>query len=128
MRLGKLYCVYTLRVVGERYPFYVGKSYKNSTRFLDHATEAKSGKDSPKNRKIRQAWSQNKTIITQIVLLTEDEDEAYKMEHFLVTFYGRRDNKTGNLTNQTDGGKGTKGTVKKKKKIVSRKKLSSVGN
>lgn len=118
MKSSKLYCVYTLRVHGERFPFYVGKSYVGSSRIEDHITSAKND-TSPKAKRMRKAWADNKKIIHEVVLLTEDEEEAFKMEAFLVLFYGRRDNKTGRLTNQTNGGKGTTGLVrpKKKKKI-----------
>lgn len=118
MKSSKLYCVYTLRVHGERFPFYIGKSYVGSSRIEDHITSAKND-TSPKAKRMRKAWADNKKIIHEVVLLTEDEEEAFKMEAFLVLFYGRRDNKTGRLTNQTNGGKGTTGLVrpKKKKKI-----------
>jgi hypothetical protein len=49
--------------------------------------------------------------ITKIVLETNNENEAFNKEKELIKLYGRRDLKTGSLTNLTAGGDGGAGRV-----------------
>lgn len=99
-------------------PFYVGKGcyQKNYYRCLDHIKEAAGikkpkGKNRHKYNRIQKILNQNQTPIIKIIFETPDEQIAFDKEKTLIKFYGRRNLKTGSLTNLTDGGEGIAGKV-----------------
>jgi len=88
-------------------PFYVGKG-KND-RMLHHLKSKK--KDNLHKyytiQKIRKETRNDPLIEIYVDNLLEED--ALSVEKNLIKFYGRRDNKTGVLTNMTDGGEGVNG-------------------
>lgn len=90
-------------------PFYVGKGSR--ARCLDHFREiiTKTAKNKHKANTIKKILQQSEDVIIDIVFVTEDEQECFTKEKELIKQYGRRDAKTGILTNQTDGGEGGTG-------------------
>lgn len=87
-------------------PFYVGKG--TGTRYLDHFKEAITNKthNKYKTNTIRKILNQNQEILIEIVFESNNEKECYDEEIELIKFHGRKNNKTGILTNLTDGGEG----------------------
>ena len=117
------YSVYELWIAGEEHPFYVGKGLQG--RPYKHLDAARKGEKSHKSNKIRKAWRENLPIIIKHVLRTDIEQEAFNEEKRLISYYGRRDKKTGELINVTDGGEGTSGhvhTEESRKKMKERRK------
>jgi hypothetical protein len=74
-------------------PYYIGKG-KNGREFAEHKVKI------PKNR-------------SHIVYLETQLTElgAFALERRMIRWYGRKDNHTGILRNQTDGGEGASGAV-----------------
>lgn len=117
-------------------PFYVGKGYykKRYLRYLDHIKEALgiknyNGKNYHKRNRIKKILNQNKYPIIKIVFESENEQEVFNKEKELIKIYGRRDLKTGSLTNLTEGGEGSSGyifTAEARQKIS--KRVSGTGN
>lgn len=111
-------------------PFYVGKGKdsKRSKRYLEHIKRAmglKQFKDNNKHKlnRIRKIILTGFKPEIRIVFKTCDESEAFEKEKELISFYGRRDKKTGSLTNLTDGGDGCSGrhfSEEERKKIALR--------
>ena len=60
----------------------------------------------------------------EIIANNLSQEDAFELEEFLISLYGRRDNKTGILCNLTDGGEGRKNIIVS---LDTRKKLSKVG-
>ena len=86
-------------------PFYIGKGSGN--RAYIHLNESKSSTcNGYKYNTTRAIIKENKE--PKIILLAEflKEDEAYELEKHLIDLIGRKDNKTGLLTNLTAGGLG----------------------
>lgn len=88
-------------------PFYVGKG--QGERYKDHFKE-KSGNRHKQNT-LRKIANQGDSVIVKIVFSSQEESEALKFEMDLIKLYGRRDNRTGILTNLTEGGEGVSGRV-----------------
>ncbi|MFA7099492.1 MAG: NUMOD3 domain-containing DNA-binding protein [Eubacteriales bacterium] len=107
---GQFY-TYILSSAGK--PFYIGKGGggRKGFRIESHIKEAKLNKHKNcfKIKVIRKMIRNNKEIDYGIALFTKDEEMAFDKEMELINFYGRRDKKTGILTNMTDGGEGTSG-------------------
>lgn len=106
----KVFYVYALYIEGEDNPFYIGKTYRGAARLSKHLNEVNSGSTLLKARKMRKAICSNKKIYEKIIFETTDESDAFRKEQELIALYGRIDNKTGILTNHTDGGEGMSGT------------------
>lgn len=92
-------------------PFYIGKGKKN--RAMDHINEA-SYPDTKKSNKhklntIREILSNNGEVIIKYIDTNLTEKLAFELEMFIIELLGRRDKKTGILTNLTDGGEGFSG-------------------
>lgn len=108
-------------------PFYVGKGKDRPgcIRYEDHFKKALgiknfSDKNYHKLNRIRKIIRTGSQPEVKIIMETEDELVAFEKEIELIKFYGRRDKKTGSLTNMTDGGEGQSGYVyseERKRKI-----------
>ncbi len=101
-------------------PFYVGKGTLSTSGYRRpevHIEYAKGLIDRPydlnghKLNRIRKILSLGYDPEIRIVFKTDSEQEAFQKERELIKFYGRRDLKTGCLTNMTDGGDGGSGRV-----------------
>lgn len=104
-----IFYVYQLRAEIEECPFYIGKGQGN--RKYQHYQHARKGKKSLKDSKIRKYEGANIKVLSEVIFESENEDECFALEIELIKAYGRRDRKTGCLTNQTDGGEGRSGTT-----------------
>lgn len=60
----------------------------------------------------------------EIIAKNLTQKDAFELERFLISLYGRRDNKTGILCNLTDGGEGRSNIIVN---LDTRKKLSKAG-
>lgn len=106
-----MFYTYILRHPETNQAFYVGKGQGN--RCLWHITEAKQKKHNynPNNYKlnvIRGILNKNLEVVIQKIE-APSEQHAIEMEMLLIAMYGRKDIKTGCLTNCTDGGDGASG-------------------
>lgn len=120
-------------------PFYVGKgSYSRKlssrNRLTEHLYEAKAALDKKRKRNhkintILKILRDGYNIIFKVVFESDDEDKILLKEKELIKLYGRRDNRTGILTNLTDGGEGVSGFIYPEwmKKIIG-KRRKGVGN
>lgn len=108
--LGKPICLkhYTYMLVDptSKKPFYVGKG--SGKRYLDHFKEAivDNGVNKYKTNTIKKILQSNKNVIVEIVLTSDNPNDCYNQEMSLIAQYGRKNNKSGILTNLTDGGEG----------------------
>ena len=129
------YYVYELWDPIKHEPFYVGKGTVGSKypRYACHLKGAfykKNGKyknNSHKDHRIRKIISQGYTPEIKIVLEIEEEELAFDKEKELIKLYGRRDLKTGSLTNKTEGGDGVSGRISTEKEKL-KKRLSHLGS
>ncbi|RWZ87207.1 MAG: hypothetical protein EO766_11795 [Hydrotalea sp. AMD] len=107
--------VYQLRAENEELPFYIGKSFDGSKRYIEHCHSARCKTNSCyntlKSKKIRKLWKQQLVFVEEILAVVENEELALILESELIKKYGRRDNKTGILCNHTDGGEGGYGKI-----------------
>jgi hypothetical protein len=95
-------------------PFYVGKGtiidkYGRKYRRISDHLNLLDESNIFKNRIIRKINKLNLEVKTVIYEQFKVEDDALKVEIELIKLYGRRNNKTGILTNLTDGGEGSSG-------------------
>lgn len=113
MNIYQQYIVYQLIDPRSNTPYYVGFS-STLTRPLDHLGETQqwlSGKKLPhpnyfKMSKIRDILNEGYEFKYEIIFSSDDPDAAYAKEVEMIAFYGRRDIKTGILTNMNAGGRG----------------------
>jgi hypothetical protein len=106
--------VYQLRVENEEHPFYIGKSFVGSKRYIEHCYDANSsGRNGKlfKSKKIRKAWKSGLAFMEEVIATFPTEELALLLEMDLITQYGRRDNDTGILCNHTNGGERGLGKV-----------------
>lgn len=113
-----MYYVYVLRNPLSMLPFYVGVGKQNRksniTRENQHMVEAVKFRDGKKFKypnkhkfyTILQILDRGLEVIVEITQRFPSEEEAFSEEIRLIAHYGRRDIKTGILTNMTDGGEG----------------------
>ena len=87
-------------------PFYIGKGKGN--RCYAHLYRD-DGNNLIKERVINKIRRKGQEPIVKKVFENLYEDEAFIIEKLLISYYGRRDNNTGILTNLTDGGDGCSG-------------------
>lgn len=97
---------------GRGQPFYVGKG--RSGRHLVHRWEAnfllhKPGRKNHKTTTIHFLWKQGMDFEEDIIFDSLTEQEAFEIEAMAIQAYGRKNNKTGILTNLTDGWEGCSG-------------------
>ena len=116
-----LYYVYVYKYPNGT-PFYIGKG-KNK-RMLVHLNEAMkestSDKNHPKISTIRKIIAGGEQPIIELVDSNLEESDAFDLEELLISEIGRRDLRTGPLTNMSNGGEGGSGYVhtdESKKKI-----------
>lgn len=112
-------------------PFYVGKGKIHNSvirycRPYDHVKKAfgmKNQKDNNRHKlnRISKIIRNGGKIHIKIVLESQDEREILNKEIELILLYGRRDLKTGSLTNLTAGGEGVSGRIYSK---ADRKRIS----
>lgn len=105
----KMFYVYTLNLSTEDVPFYIGKSYRGSSRLSSHYSTAITRNKTLRDRTIRKALKDQIAIIQTVVFEIDSEQEALDKECELIALYGRKDNGTGILCNHTDGGEGMSG-------------------
>jgi predicted GIY-YIG superfamily endonuclease len=84
--------------------FYVGKTNNLRHRLRGHELEARKGCLCSKCEIVRSVWEQGDQIQQQAISTVETEAEAFEQEQYFIAHFGRE-----NLTNQADGGAGTKG-------------------
>ncbi len=92
--------------------FYVGKGGGgNWLRIGYHEWGVRKNLEGPlyKNNIIRKILNKGKEIDYEIVLFSENESIAFDKEKELISFYGKYSDKTGILSNLTDGGDGGNG-------------------
>lgn len=92
-------------------PFYVGMGY--GYRYKRHVTnyEIKLNYNTIKNGKIKHIIEGNFDPLKYVIFYSENisRDEAIRLETLLIKILGRIDNKTGILSNLSDGGDGSSG-------------------
>lgn len=102
------YYVYELWDTAKGVPFYVGKGCgKRTYAHTSKAHLAKTCGNQFKKSVIRKMLNDNNKPVVKYVFRTDDELLAYATETELILYYGRRDIKTGILTNLTNGGIGS---------------------
>lgn len=102
---------YENEYIFEAEPFYIGKGcgprYKESAKYRSYPDKP----DSYKDKKILKLNENNIDIISLKIIENLSEDESYLYEIELIKSIGRRQLKVGPLTNLTDGGEGTSGSI-----------------
>lgn len=119
------YFVYALIDPRNDLPFYIGKGQIKdaSGRYYRRITEHQKNSDesNPLKKSVAsKIFKKLKKIPFKIIKDKITEKEAFDLEISLIKKYGRRDNRTGILTNLTDGGEGISGyefTPEQKNKI-----------
>lgn len=110
----KKYLVYELWNPIKDEPFYVGKGQDNRPSY--HIKEAQKSSTNDTNRHkihtIRKILRDGYNVDIKIVFRTKIEQDALDREIELIALYGRADLGLGPLTNMTDGGEGTSGTIR----------------
>jgi hypothetical protein len=98
-------------------PFYVGKG--KDARWKDHLLDSSLRKNTHKNNKIQKLLILEYDLKKYVVIVPScSEKEAFNLEEKLISFYGRLNNKTGFLTNLTDGGEGVSGIIRTENECV----------
>lgn len=111
-------------------PFYIGKG--KGRRCYHHINEAKNKNSKIKNRfninKIKSILKNGYEPFIEKVYINISEEESYKKEINLIKEIGRKDLKSGPLTNLTFGGDGTSGYVFTKEDKVKMSNAQMNGN
>jgi len=105
------YVVYELWNPIKNQPFYVGKGSIKRKRWLSHIHDVDTDSNRHKTNTIKKIIKEGYSLEYRFVYYTNDEETAYKKEIQLIAEYGRRDLKTGILTNMTDGGDGVRNLI-----------------
>lgn len=130
--MDKVYIVYTLRASDEEAPFYVGKTFEGSNRFMEHMGYAlKKGSKTRTYGKIRSVLERNEEVLMDVMFRSSLEMDAIDHEQILIGELGRLCDGTGILTNHTAGGEGVSGlkmsAEAKKKMSDSKRRLYDSG-
>lgn len=107
------YFVYLLRSSLDGIVFYVGKGSCN--RLSGHLGLANSGSGLPVHQKIRAVLGAGGQVIYEKVFQTDEEFLAFDEECRIIRAFGRQ-----NLTNQTNGGEGSSGSVHSRESVERR--------
>jgi hypothetical protein len=107
----KFYVYVLYRDVAVIDPFYVGKGHGNRINYHDRLLEKGKRVNRHKNNTIRQCLKAHGFVPKQLYADRLTEQEAFYLERYLISLWGRRDKGTGCLTNMTDGGEGTAGCI-----------------
>jgi hypothetical protein len=91
-------------------PFYIGIGTKPKA-FLYYSTEYNRAYNKSRRNNIWKKITNKTSYEVEILLESDDYDFIKQKEIEFIALYGRINNKTGILTNLTDGGEGTKGLV-----------------
>ena len=110
-------------------PFYVGKGTKK--RIDHHLWDAKAGRklNSFNVRVIKKLLEEGKEPIIEKIVDNIDEELAFLVEEEFIAKYGRRNDNTGILTNNTNGGEGTSGVkgIKRTSEQIEQMRLRATG-
>lgn len=106
-----MFYVYQLRIEDQDKPFYVGKGQGQRAYYHLKADCINNDSNRHKVHTILKAHRDGKEVLVEILQRNMTEQEALNKEIELIALYGRRDTKTGCLTNLTDGGDGVSGMV-----------------
>jgi len=92
-------------------PFYIGKGKEDRAAYhiLEASKPNKKHSNKHKLNTIRDILAKNGEVVIKYIDTNLTEKLAFELECFLIELLGRRDNKTGILTNLTDGGEGLTG-------------------
>ncbi len=108
------YFVYALIDPRNDLPFYIGKGQIKDASGRDYRRITEHQKNSDESNPLKKSvaskiFKKLKKIPFKIIKDKITEKEAFDLEISLIKKYGRRDNRTGILTNLTDGGEGISG-------------------
>lgn len=105
--------VYALIDPRNNQPFYIGKgSGKQGFRRIKSHFYKEGKRGNPlKASVINKIEKLGLSVGEQIMAFDLSEEDAFAVEKIFISMYGRRNIKTGILTNLTDGGEGSSGTV-----------------
>lgn len=106
-----MFYVYQLRIDDQDKPFYIGKGQGRRAYYHLKADCINNDRNRHKVHTILKAQKDGKEVLVEILHRNMSEQEALNKEMELIALYGRRNNKTGCLTNLTDGGDGVSGYV-----------------
>lgn len=106
----KIHVVYSHREEGSQNPsYYIGKG--KGRRPMAHFWEDSLRKRSYKNNIIAKAFHEGRKIFVEILYKGLSDELACALEMYLIAHFGRKNTRTGVLTNLTDGGDGTSGAI-----------------
>ena len=110
-------------------PFYVGKG--TNKRISHHLLDAKAGRklNSFNVRVIKKLLEEGKEPIIKKIVDNIDEELAFLVEQEFISKYGRRNDGSGILTNNTNGGEGTFGSkgIKRTPEQIEQMRLRATG-
>lgn len=114
-----VFYVYQLRLETSEEPFYIGKGkkYRINVHLSNNSLKSKSHK----NNIIKKAIKDDIKIIAEKLHENLIEEIAISLEIWYIYKFGRIDNKTGILSNHTDGGEGASGrkmTTNNRNKLI----------
>lgn len=91
-------------------PFYIGIGTKPK-KYTTHAEEYKRAFKSCDRKQIWKNIVSKTDFKVDIISESNDYEEIKAMEKYFISLYGRKNNRTGILSNLTDGGEGTHGRI-----------------
>lgn len=120
--MGSNFYVYVYKDPISLIPFYVGKGTASRMMFhIGAARQKRKGKtELACIRYCRKLLKSGLEPIIEKIIDNIDEQEAFNLEVHYIKLYGRIDNKSGTLLNNTDGGEGSSGLIQSKDHIEKR--------